>query len=110
MDDSIWIYLKWNMMLLKWQNITQPWLGQDCFHWFSVPLDRVSYVNATLIAHIWSNFDDKNAASGVVQCDLSDHYAMFANFPSNSVSKNEKKEIYRRRHTTEAHDSFWAEL
>ena len=81
-------------MLLKWQNITQPWLGQDCFHWFSVPLYRVSYVNATLIAHIWSNFDDKNAASGVVQCDLSDHYAMFANFPSNSVSKNEKKKRF----------------
>ena len=26
--------------------------------------------------------------SGVVQCDLSDHYAFFANFPSNSVLEN----------------------
>ena len=39
----------------------------------------------------WTNFTDKNVASGVVQCDLSDHYALFANFRSNSVSKKGKK-------------------
>ena len=70
---------------------------------------RVSHANAALIDHIWSNFADKNVASGVVQCDLSDHYALFANFPSNSVSKNGKKK-FRRRHTTDAHASFRAEL
>ena len=42
---------------------------------------RVSHANATLIDHIWSNFADKNVAFGVVHCDLSDHYALLANFP-----------------------------
>ena len=54
-------------------------------------LTRVSQANVTLIDHIWSNFADKNVAFGVVQCDLSDHYALSANFPSNSVSKKKKK-------------------
>ena len=51
---------------------------------------RVSHANATLINRISSNFADKNVASGVVQCDLSDYFALFANFPSNSVSKKKK--------------------
>ena len=34
---------------------------------------RLSNANATLTNHIWSNFADKNVASGVVQCDLGDH-------------------------------------
>ena len=51
---------------------------------------RVSHANVTLIYHIWSNFADNNVASGVVQFDLNDHYVLFENFPSNSVSENEK--------------------
>ena len=52
---------------------------------------RVSHSNASLIDHIWSSFADKNVASGVVQCDSSDHYALYAYIPSNTVSKNGKK-------------------
>ena len=51
---------------------------------------RVSHASIKL-DHVWSNFADKNVASGVAQCDLSDHYALFTNFLSNSVSKIGKK-------------------
>ena len=50
----------------------------------------VSHANVTLIGHIRSNFADKNIASEV-QYYLIDYYALFANFPSNLVSKNGKK-------------------
>ena len=56
---------------------------------------RVSHANDTLIDHIYYIFADKNDASGDVQCDLSDHYALFANFQSSSVSKNRKKKDFQ---------------
>ena len=56
-------------------------------------ITRVFQANATLIDHIWSTIADKNVVSGVVHCDLSDHYALFANFPLNLVLEVEKKDF-----------------
>ena len=49
---------------------------------------RVSGSSATIIDHIWCNYENKNFISGILQTDTADHFTPFLLNKSHSISSN----------------------
>ena len=51
---------------------------------------RIGNTSATLIDHIWSNCSNENVSSGIISCDVSDHFIAYATTGAGAVVPNDK--------------------
>ena len=65
-------------------------LSCTCLSLIDLPT-RISFTSKTLLDHIYTNNRKRRVVSGVLTCDLSDHYATFAIV--SAITKVKKRKI-----------------
>ena len=72
---------------------------------------RIGNTSATLIDHIWSNCSNENVSSGIMSCDVSDHFIVYAATGARAVVPNDRYVTVSKRLISDAsNENFSNEL